>query len=468
MHTALKYVLQLVPVASRELSSALSSAFPHPTDSTRAHVEYVRNLLALTAYAPALKADVLALIVDRLIKIDVQVQTDVEDLEEEAEELLVQGELVKDISATQNLFEDDDQSDAESVSSDDSVDEDVQRIKALKSAVQKMDSIMDLLFAYYTPIFVKGSVRESQSMFDQLLSLFRKTILPTGRSRHTQFLIFHFAQTSPMLTSRFIDVCMQILQDKTVRSSFTRLSAAAYIGSFVARGKHVSTADVRYVFHYLGNLLEQLRRTFEPTCILPDMHKYSAYYGVAQALIYIFCFRWKDLLVDRDDFEADEEEDDEELLESGDLVFLPGVKETLSYNMMSKLNPLKVCAPEIVNEYARVAHSLRFLYVYSIIEQNRRVRLSQVRQNTAAGSSRETALSALHGERHYQLDAYFPFDPYNLPFSKRWIVGDYNEWKGVPGEKGAHGATDQDNSSQGDVAEADVDDEGTETPVEDD
>jgi len=46
---------------------------------------------------------------------------------------------------------------------------------------------------------------------------------------------------------------------------------------------------------------------------------------------------------------------------------------------------------------------------------------------------RETALSAKSGEAMYQLDAYFPFDPYNLPRSKRWMEGDSLEWRPVPG-----------------------------------
>ncbi|KLJ10307.1 hypothetical protein EMPG_14314 [Blastomyces silverae] len=32
-----------------------------------------------------------------------------------------------------------------------------------------------------------------------------------------------------------------------------------------------------------------------------------------------------------------------------------------------------------------------------------------------------------------QLDAYFPFDPYHLPRSRRWVVDDYLEWRGIPG-----------------------------------
>lgn len=27
------------------------------------------------------------------------------------------------------------------------------------------------------------------------------------------------------------------------------------------------------------------------------------------------------------------------------------------------------------------------------------------------------------------MEAYFPFDPYHLPKSKRWVAKDYNEWK---------------------------------------
>ena len=46
---------------------------------------------------------------------------------------------------------------------------------------------------------------------------------------------------------------------------------------------------------------------------------------------------------------------------------------------------------------------------------------------------RENTLSNRNGEAHHQLDAFFPFDPYQLPKSKRWLEGDYMVWKGVPG-----------------------------------
>ena len=41
----------------------------------------------------------------------------------------------------------------------------------------------------------------------------------------------------------------------------------------------------------------------------------------------------------------------------------------------------------------------------------------------------ERAWDRKSGDAHHQLEPYFPFDPYHLPISKRWVEGDYNEWK---------------------------------------
>ena len=102
----------------------------------------------------------------------------------------------------------------------------------------------------------------------------------------------------------------------------------------------------------------------------------------------------------------------------------------------SKFNPLKVCSPLIVNQFARLANHLRFIYVFPLLESNKRLRLLQT---TSSGGSlysfadRETALTARRDQHWLELEAYFPFDPYKLPRSKRWLKGEYVEWKGVKG-----------------------------------
>ena len=452
-HQCLKYLIRLIPSASGSLSSILSSSFPFSTDTTKAHVEYIRNLLKLTEYAPELKGEILALVTERLVKIDVQIQVDMEDLEEDIEESLVQNVLHNSQNEEDDGGDVADASDDESVSSEESLAGDEKHLKDLKESVGKMDAILDLLFDYYHPIFAKGSIFDIDDTFEHLLSQFANTVLPTYRSRHTQFLLFHFGQSSPALIERFAGACAHLSFDKT-RPHIMRLAAAAYLASFIARGAHVSAKVVRDVFDLLGSHLDSLRQANEYACKGPDLRRYGAYYAIAQALLYIFCFRWRDLIISSDDGF-----DDEDILFDGrDLLWAPGIKEVMTRNIYSKFNPLKICSPTIVTQFARIAHHLRFMYVFPLLETNKRLRLSRSLGSSSMYGSlpeRETALSGKRGEAAFQLDAYFPFDPYHLPRSKRWIEGDYIEWKSIPGldDDGRDEDEASDSDSQGEESD---------------
>ena len=393
----------------------------------------MRNLLRLLAYAPELQAEVLALITERLVKIDVQVQVDLEDLAEEVED-----GFLKDIPKIKDSFdedrEDSDGSDSESVASDESMDTEAQRAKGITRNVEKMDVILDMLFGHYAQMVSKASTDGHFGALDILLSQFVTVILPTHRSRHTQFLLFHFAQLSVPFTDTFVGTCVQMSFDK-IQPAIVRQSAAAYLASFVARGMHVPSNIVRDVFDFIGIELERLRRDYEPSCRGPDLRRYSSFYSLVQAVLYIFCFRWRDLEIVTDD---DSEDEDMPAMYGEERRWKSGVKEVLSLNIFSKLNPLKVCSPAIVSEFARVANHLGVIYVFHILETNKRIRLPQFSGAAHSGNpyshlERETALSGRRDESHQHLDEYFPFDPYHLPKSKRWIEGDYREWTGIPG-----------------------------------
>lgn len=466
-HATLKYLLRLIPSASSVLSSVLISLFPHPSSSKRAYVVYVRNLLQLIEYAPELESEILALITERLVKIDVQVQVDLEDLAEDVGDGVVQGIPKLEIGISEDVDaqdDEDDKSDTESEVSDDESDPDVQRAKDITANVEKMDIILDVLFSHYTPLFSGTLAETREAAFDVLLTQFATIILPTYRSRHTQFLLFHFAQTSPALIDNFVGACAHIAFDKG-RPSIIRQSAATYLASFVARGEHVSSQIVRDVFDYIGSQLSLLRSDHEPTCRGPDLRRYSSYYSLVQALLYIFCFRWRDLEAAGDE---EAEDDDLPITDLQEHAWIPGIKETLAQNVFSVLNPLKVCSPAIVDEFAKIANHLELIYVYHLLETNKRLRLSQfsgsLSRNIAYSQpERETALSVRKDESYQQLDEYFPFDPYHLPRSKRWIEGDYREWKGIPGlderAEGESGSEDEE-ESEGE-SEADDEDMGT-------
>lgn len=457
VHETLKHLLRQIQMTSTLLGPILTSTFPFPTDTTKAHVHYIKNMLRVSEYCPEIKGQIFSVVTDKLVKIDVQMQVDMEELEDDIEDRLVDG-------PADDEDDEEDDSDDESVSSEESMDKDERRIKELKDSVTKLDAIMDLLFTHYDAVFARGNIVQIDDTFEGLLAIFANIILPTYRSRHTQFLLFHFSQTSPDLIERFAGCCSHLAFDQRL-PHILRIAAAAYLASFIARGAHVSGAVVRDVFDLLCHHLEDLRTTQEPNCKTPDLRRYGTYYAISQALLYTFCFRWRDLIVTED---GTPPTDEEILYHETDFKWHNDIQDILRRNIFSKFNPLKICAPTIVNQFARMAHHLRFLYVFPLLETNKRIRLAP---SMGGGGymdgvgARETALTMKKGEESFLLDAYFPFDPYVLPRSKRWLEDDYVQWKPVPGMQPLK---DEDESEEeeedDDEGESDEDEEeGTET-----
>lgn len=449
VHMALRYLMQLIPAASGTLSPLLSIQFPFDTDSARASVAYTKNLMKLIEYAPELRSDILALIAEKLVKIDVQIQVDMEDFEDD-----VGDDLLENLS--QPLAEDGDVSDDESVVTDDDEADDARRIKTVREGIRKLDLMIDVMFDFYSTPFLGGDLADQENTLDLLLSHFKTIILPTYRSRHLQFLLFHFSQTSPILVDRFMATCMQMIFSK-YQPPIMRQSAAAYLASFVARGAHVSSDVVRDGFDMLANHLNHLRVEYELNCQGPDLRRYGQFYSTAQALLYIFCFRWRDLASTAFEDGGDGEVD----VDNEDVTFPPSVKEVLHHAIYSRLNPLKVCSPAIVAEFARIAHHLRFMYLFSLLDSNKRLRMSSHRSLAALADPRFSQVereTRADDDTSYQLDAYFPFDPYRLPRSRRWLEGDYVQWQGIPGLDDM--ACDDDSSGS---AMGDDDEEGDET-----
>jgi RNA polymerase I-specific transcription initiation factor RRN3 len=431
LHMAVKTLLRQVPSASGVLTKSMKVDFPNDLATTRSYIQYQKQLLRLAEYATELTSEVLALIMQRLVGVDVQIQQDLEDLADESEDRLLQRPSSKD---GDNELEDSDDSDSDS-SSEETSTEDEQRLKELRLKVAKMDGTLDLLFEYYAPLIQDGSDPEYNEAYQQMLSHFTTFILP-NRTRHAQFLLFHFAQTSEEHTGLFTRRCGELAFVNGMPAQ--RITAIAYLASFIARASHISSHSVRDVVCALSEYLDAIRKRAEPECRGPDRRSYAIYYAVAQALLYIFCFRWRDLVIgsanpelDGDDYDADDI-----LAEHRDLAWLSGLKETFSRNIFSRLNPLKVCSPAIVAEFANIARHVRLVEVLSLLESNKRLRLGQTSGYYGTGGRhaidigrRETAWDRKTGEAHHQLEAYFPFDPYHLPKSKHWVEGDYNEWK---------------------------------------
>ncbi|KAG6026628.1 hypothetical protein E4U40_001958 [Claviceps sp. LM458 group G5] len=462
LHSAIQYLLQMFPSAVAVLENLLGSKFPFPDESTKVHMAYIHNLLQVKTYVPDLQEEILDLILNRVVKIDSQMQVDLEDLDDDVAAAVMYA--LRENQRQPSEWEDDDadESDDESVDSEDpDYDQGALRIKSVKESVEKMDAVLDTLFAVYSPHFDNPGSDKAFGMFETILREFDHMVLPTYKSRHTQFLIFHFAQQHERLIDAF---CGQLFATafQSNTPNVLKQAAAAYLASFVARGAHVPPSLVRTMFTLLLHHLEQYRKKYEPVCRGPDLKRFHPYYSLVQATLYIFCFRWQDLVVS-----APETVDPDDVVSyiGQELQWVGTCKQDLWVQILGKLNPLKVCAPVIVEEFTKLAHRLNFMYVYPLVESNKRVRLTQFLSSTysTGGALRDAGYEA-QSESYHQLDPYFPFDPYQLPVSKRWLIGDYVHWKSIPGLNDEDEADDSDDREEVDgIEEEEPEEEGTAT-----
>lgn len=465
------------------------------------HTAYLSNILRVIDYVPALRQKILAVVTDRTIKIDVEIQGYLEDLDED--------ELAQ-LEADIHDYESDDE-DAASIASDDSSDDEEDdplpgasaSLQSIRETADKLDSLLAILLEYYSLSFpdipTEDPSPSSTSTFEMLHQFFTTTILPTHRSRFTQFLLFWAAQKSPQFSDRF---CVSLI-DKAFDNAKTmrqRTQAAAYLASYVARAKLMPTNDIRVVVRvlcrWLGEFIDQ--RSVE--CTGPDAARWSGFYAVAQAVMYIFCFRHRQLR-ELDPSNLDDEDDEDELNPPTSALsttipimggrWTPGL-DIMNKVITSKFNPLLVCSKPVVEMFAKVASDNEFLFCWSVLEQNRRRgALSRAGSRTslpgsAAGSGASTPTGTGIGSSGAQssamltaggmtnggsgtLDTFFPFDPpHMLRKTKRWIEEVLVEWDEGDDEE----EDDDDDEDEDDVAAAngidDDEDEHDETESDED
>jgi RNA polymerase I-specific transcription initiation factor RRN3 len=352
------------------------------------------------------------------VAVDVQLSIDLEDMDsDEVEELVAQASEEAENPAKNG--EDDDMM-------EDQDDPEARRTKISRASMIKLDTLLNLLFERYTFIMTNEPNR-ADTAFEQLVATFTRSILPSYNSRHCQYLLFRFCQQSPATLRNFTATLLQIAFDRS-RAVAVRSSAVSYLASLAARGAKIEPEAVVDLFNRLFAEIDALRAGYEVTAKGPDPERYRYYYTVFQACMYLFTFRWRDFLV-KDPATAElhgaETKDDDEGAtrhdEDGSAArWLPGVREAFSEHIHGRVNPLKVCAPELVAMFERLCRRTAFMLLGPKIELNRRVRLT--RGAPPSGSlARETALGARRDEEALRLEGQYAFEPYLLPGGRRWV-----------------------------------------------
>lgn len=251
------------------------------------------------------------------------------------------------------------------------------RTKRVRDMVAKLDGIMNILLKWLARTSTNLEVDTASDQhphFLTLLSIFDRTILTTFKSRYTQFLLFYLVSlpsfpssskedksdrgSSPTskdqgsnASNPHADYFLGLLLHNTLVPQpipipvLTRVASASYLASFVSRALCVGQSDCRQAVmlccQWLDARLVELEGLFLGSTLAAegdsDPHaELSVFYAVVQAVLLIFCFRWRDLL---DTVEELEDEEDEQIEAKKKWLNELGVVQRL---ILSPLNPLKV------------------------------------------------------------------------------------------------------------------------------
>ncbi|XP_026973124.1 RNA polymerase I-specific transcription initiation factor RRN3 isoform X2 [Sagmatias obliquidens] len=402
-HRALKIIARYVPSTPWFLMPILVEKFPFVRKSERTLECYVHNLLRISVYFPTLRHEILELVIEKLLKLDVNAsRQDIEDAEETATQ------TSSGTDATEGLFnmDEDEETDHETKADPGMLDQMVHPV------AERLDILLSLLLSYIKDVcYVDGKLdnNKTKDLYRDLITIFDKLLLPTHASCHVQFFMFYLCSFKLGFAEAFLEHLWKKLQDPN-NPAIIRQAAANYIGSFLARAKFVPLITVKSCLDLLVKWLHvYLNNQDSGTKAFCDVALHGPFYSACQAVFYTFVFRHRQLL-------------------SGNLK--EGLRYLQSLNferiVMSQLNPLKICLPSVVNFFAAITNKYQLVFCYTLIERNNRQMLPVIR-NTAGGDSVQTCTNPL--------DTFFPFDPCVLKRSKKFIDPLYQVWEDMSAEE---------------------------------
>ncbi|XP_062915161.1 RNA polymerase I-specific transcription initiation factor RRN3 [Mobula hypostoma] len=392
-HRALQMIAKYVPSTPQFLMPILAEKFPYVNKSARTLECYVHNLLRITIYFPVLRLEILELVVEKLLKLDVNAsRNDIEDAEETA------ADNGPSSCIEEGLFDMDEDEKTNLILPNSDV--------MAHPVAERLDILMCVLLAYIKDVcYVNGElmITRTKDLYRDLLVVFDKLVLPTHASCHVQFFMFYICSFKLGLAEAFLEHLWKMLQNPN-NPAVMRQTAASYIGSFLARASYIPLATVKacldLLVPWLHHYIDSQDAGTKGYC---DVALHGSFYSACQAVFYIFIFHCKQLLDGN--------------LKKG-LTYLQNLN--FERIVMCQLNPLKVCLPSVVNLFAAITRKYQLVFCYTIIERNNRQLIPIVRSGVG-GDLVQVCTNPL--------DCFFPFDPYILKRSKKTFEGIYQVWE---------------------------------------
>ncbi|MFS7972193.1 putative RNA polymerase I specific transcription initiation factor RRN3 [Helianthus anomalus] len=378
VHSALKGIADVVPLAPSRLEQIVRERVPSGYVKEAQTVVYVENMLMLESgdMGEFVGNSMIFELMNRLIDLDVEIVWDevlYDDPNSKGIFVMELEDLARPVDETEMDM--------------DEPQKEYSGRKVLWGNVvaQKLDTLMDLTFDHLQSCFKSGRLLE---VFEALLQSFQSTVLGAEKSKFAQFVMFFACSLDPEdCGTQFVSRLLEIF-GSTVYPQDRRMSAVFYLASYLSRAKFLSTS---YVTIILQSLVDWCYKYGKNQSGQINQTHHRVYYAGCQAVMYVLCFRMRSILA------------------------TPELKTQLLNMPLERifkhaLNPLEVCLPSIVEEFLCQANAAHLFTV----------------SNDVFGSEMSRAFGGFR-----RLDVFFPFDPYLLKKSDRFIRPNFIYWSMV-------------------------------------
>lgn len=447
-HELFAYLVNGFPTIVSEFLNLLVRAFPNKNDTQARNINYLENLLEIMKYCKESRYSLMALVVEKMISIDVELQNEIDEMDSDDDDSS-SDDMSGDDSEDESGSDEGSDSDGDEYESGDersdgedeiiSDREEDEKSTYLSSAIDKQANAADLsdaaipegeeeygveetnniqelsvkldLMLSKVSLFLKGNLTaekldsgEGIEFYTNLKSIFKSHILPTYYTKSTQYLIFHASQEQEELMDSFLVGLLDVSFSKT-ESIESRVKALQFLSSFMARAKRMTKSQILFVCTYLVTWLNRYvaEREVEIEGMAGTMERFEHFYATFQALCYIFCFRHDvfKLKPQNTDTKKTELSVEEQLK----LKIKGSIKNSVDSEweceldrfyqrmILSKFNPLKYCNENVILMFANIAQKTNLVYCYTVIEKNNKDNILGIINSSNLGNITENNLS---------------------------------------------------------------------------
>ena len=176
-HRGIHAIMKIVPTAPRHLLIKLGDFFPYIGKNQILIQIYVKNMFHITKYMPTLQQKIFEIIIDNLLKIDVQIckhdlEDELSDSEDEIDEVQFDVEIDNDNKEVHKKNEG----------------------EMKHETARKLDNLMLTVFEHIDTLCFHGRIvdwEEAEKLFSDLTRVFELVLLPTHASSYVQFIMFY-------------------------------------------------------------------------------------------------------------------------------------------------------------------------------------------------------------------------------------------------------------------------------------